>query len=296
MPEAAAVLATLCWSAGFVISRPLLAHLSVFRTNLLRLLGPAVLFPSLVLSLGLLPEFQNFGWHNYAALVAAAVLGIGLTDAGMIHAMRLIGLARAYTLGNISTLFAVLWAGLILRESITPALVWAALITVMGVTLTTSRGGAGQGEAAYGTRQFWFGVALAAGVAATWGMDLVMIRIGIGDGHPLVANTIRVPASLAVATVALLVREPPGSDSAPMTLPLAARGIAGGLVGLGGGGILFLYAIQQLGAAQAGVLASLSPIWGLLLAVIFLGERPSRRQVLGVLLAISGIILLVVAN
>ncbi len=295
MHEAAAIVATFCWAAGFAISRPLLAELSVFQTNLLRLLGPALIFPALLLLLGLAPRLGDFGWHNYAALIATAVLGIGLTDAGMYHAMRLIGLARAYTMGNVSTLFAVFWSWLILGESINLALIWAALLTFCGVALTNLRGGSGQGEAAYGSREFWFGVLLAGGVASIWGLDLVFIRIGIGDGHPLAANAVRLPAALAVAGSVLLLRERPGARRGMPTLRQAGRGILAGLIGLGCGALLFFYAIQGIGAARAAVLASLSPIFGLLLATLFLGERPSRRQVLGVLLAVSGVILLVTA-
>ena len=94
---------------GLVLARPLLNQLSVFRVNGLRLLGPALLFPTLLLLLGLVPELGEFGWHNVAALIASAVLGIGLIDTGMHHAMRLIGLSRAYTPVNLSALAAVFW-------------------------------------------------------------------------------------------------------------------------------------------------------------------------------------------
>ena len=295
MHEAAVIAAAFCWSAGFVISRPLLAHLSVFRTNLLRLLPSALIFPTLLLALGLGSTLGEFEWHNYAALIASAFVGIGLADSGMIHSMRLIGLARAYTLGNFATLFAVLWAWLLLDETINPALVWSALITVGGVVLVTSRGGSGQGEAAYGSRRFWLGVALAGGVAAVWGLDLVIIRIGIGDGHPIAANAVRMPASLVVAGIALLAREPPGAAGRMPTKAQTLRGLLGGAVGITCAALLIFFAIQEIGAARVGVLAALSPVFGLLLATIFLGEKASRRQAVGVVVAIGGAILLVVA-
>lgn len=293
MHEAAAITAAFCWSVGLVISRPLLNQLSVFRVNVLRILGPALLFPVLLLLLGLAPALGDFGWHNYAALIASAVLGIGFIDTGMHHAMRLIGLARAYTMGNLSALAAVFWGWLLLGELVNPALIWAALLTFLGATLVNLRGGAGQGVADYGSRQFWVGVCLACGVAAIWGLDVVLIRIGIGDGHPLAANAVRVPAALGIAGVALLAREVPGAGSAKPTLRQSVRGIVGGLIALGCGALLFFYAIQEIGAARAAVLASLSPIFTLLLAAIFLGEKPNFRQAFGVALAVAGVVLLV---
>ena len=293
MHEAAAITAAFCWSVGLVLARPLLNQLSVFRVNLLRLLGPALLFPVLLVLLGLVPALGEFGWHNVAALVASAMLGIGFTDTGMHHAMRLIGLARAYTLGNLSALAAVFWGWLLLGELVNPALIWAALLTFIGATLVNLRGGTGQGIADYGSRTFWTGVFLASGVAAIWGLDVVLIRIGVGEGHPLAANVIRVPAALGIAGVAFLARETPGPGSANPTPRQMVRGIGAGLIALGCGALLFFYAIQEIGAARAAVLASLSPIFTLLLAAVFLGETPSRRQVLGVALAVVGVILLV---
>ena len=293
MHEAAAIVAAFCWSVGMVLSRPLLNRLSVFRVNVLRLLAPALLFPALLVLLGLVPALEDFGWHNYAALVASAVFGIGFIDTGMHHAMRLIGLARAYTMGNLSALAAVFWGWLLLGELVNPALIWAALLTFCGATLVNLRGGAGQGVAVYGSRQFWMGVFLASGVAAIWGLDVVLIRIGIGDGHPLAANAIRMPAALGIAGVALLAREAPGARGGRPTLADSARGVAAGLIALGCGALLFFYAIQEIGAARAAVLASLSPIFTLLLAAVFLGEKPNRRQVSGVALAVVGVVLLV---
>ena len=73
---------------GLVLARPLLNQLSVFRVNVLRLLGPALLFPTLLLLLGLVPELGEFGWHDVAALIASAVFGIDLIDARYRNAPR----------------------------------------------------------------------------------------------------------------------------------------------------------------------------------------------------------------
>lgn len=293
MPEAAAVTAAFCWAVGFTLARPLLNQLSVFRVNLLRVAGPALLFPVLLVLLGFAPRLGDFAWHNYAALVASAGLGIGFTDTGMQHAMRLIGLARAYTLGNLSVMAAVFWSWLLLGELINPALIWAALLTFCGATLVNMRGGTGQGETDYGSRQFWIGVSLASGVALLWGLDIVLIRIGVGDGHPLAANAVRVPAALGIAGIALLAREPATALRNRPTPRQTAQGVLAGLIALGCGALLFFYSIQNIGAARAAVLSSLSPIFVAILAAVFLGERPSYRQILGVLLAVSGVGLLV---
>jgi len=55
----------------------------------------------------------------------------------------------------------------------------------------------------------------------------------------------------------------------------------------------FLIAIQLVGASTTATLNAAAPIFGLLGAVVFLGERPTRRNVVGTLVAFVGITLVV---
>ena len=264
------MLAAFCWSCGFIIARPLLGRLSVFKVNALRLYAPAAVFPILVLLLGWPHLFAEMRWYNFAALAGTAVLGIGLADLGMINAMRVVGVSRAYTLATLATLFGVFWAWLLLGESITLSLLLAALVMMIGVTLSTVRGGGQQGEAAYG---------------------LVLLRIGLGDSNPLVANAFRLPVAALVGTTALLIREPRSEWLHWAGLSHTARGLSAGVVGIGCGALLFMYALGEIGAARAGVIASLSPVFGMILATAFLGERPSPWQAVGVFMAVGGVVL-----
>ena len=65
-----------------------------------------------------------------------------------------------------------------------------------------------------------------------------------------------------------------------------------GLVSMGSG-LLYLNALKLVGASTTATLNASAPIFGLLGAVAFLGERPSRRNILGTLVAFAGIALVV---
>jgi drug/metabolite transporter (DMT)-like permease len=63
-----------------------------------------------------------------------------------------------------------------------------------------------------------------------------------------------------------------------------------GAAGLGPGRLLFYISIQRLGVSRAAVLNSITPFVGILIAVIFLGERPTWHILLGALFIVGGVV------
>jgi uncharacterized membrane protein len=62
---------------------------------------------------------------------------------------------------------------------------------------------------------------------------------------------------------------------------------------MGLGAALFLAALDLAGPTRTVTLSSTSPVFGLLLAVVFLKERVNVRLVLGVGLCLAGILVVV---
>ena len=58
------------------------------------------------------------------------------------------------------------------------------------------------------------------------------------------------------------------------------------------GSLLLIIAVQDIGAGETAVLVSLSPLFALPLAAVFLGERVTPWLVVGIVLAVGGVILL----
>ncbi len=65
-----------------------------------------------------------------------------------------------------------------------------------------------------------------------------------------------------------------------------------GVVGTGAGSLMYLYALQEIGAGKAAVLSSSSPLFALPLGAIVLKEPITRWVAIGTLLAVTGIGLL----
>ena len=124
-------------------------------------------------------------------------------------------------------------------------------------------------------------ILIALAVVAIWGVNFVVIKIGLQDVPPVLLTALRF--LVAALPLAFFIRRP----QVPIKL-VAAYG-------------LFQFALQftllfggiKLGlpAGLASLVMQLQAFWTIALAVLMLGERPQRVQLLGALVAFSGMAL-----
>ena len=290
MGELAALLAASAWAAGFVMLRAVPVRHRIFNLNALRMWGPACIYVVILVVLGWVPRFRELTWVNYAALSATVITGIGFSDLVMLRAMRVIGASRAYAIGGIAPLFTVLFAWLILSEEINRLLVLGAVLIVIGTALVTLRNIAEKTTAAIGSREYWLAITLTLSLAMVWGIDVVLMRIGVGETNPVVANSFRVPLA-ALFTSALAWRVTGHVIPPEMHIRNVWISILAGTIGVAAGSFLFLTSTQLIGAARAASISAISPVATLLLAVVFLNERPGLHVILGIMLAVVGVAL-----
>ena len=62
-----------------------------------------------------------------------------------------------------------------------------------------------------------------------------------------------------------------------------------GILGMGLGSLCFLTALELIGPAKTTLLAGMSPVLALAMAVLFLKEKVNARIVLGVVLCTAGV-------
>ena len=129
------------------------------------------------------------------------------------------------------------------------------------------------------------GAGTAAGLAAVgiWGMAPVATRALVLQLAPLPLLVIR----MGLAALVLLpwcgpVLRRPGRRYAP-------RLIIAGLLGMVGYNLPVTIGLQWVPAATAGLVLASEPVWLLLLAAVFLGERVSRRCWAGAAVALAGV-------
>jgi O-acetylserine/cysteine efflux transporter len=121
--------------------------------------------------------------------------------------------------------------------------------------------------------------ALALVVAVCWAVNFVVIDIGLESFPPLLFAGLRF--GLIAFPAAFFVPRP------DVRWPVVVA--VGLFICVGQFGLLFVAMNTGLPAGLASVIAPLQPVFTIPLAVLVLGERPSPRQVAGVLLAVAGL-------
>ena len=122
-------------------------------------------------------------------------------------------------------------------------------------------------------------VAVAALVAAVWGFNFVVIDVGLRDFPPLLFASLRF-VFVALPAV-LFVRRP--------AVPLRLVVLIGLFLGVGQFGLLFVGMDLGMPAGLASLVLQCQAIFTLAFAVALLGERPTRRQLIGGVVAFAGI-------
>jgi O-acetylserine/cysteine efflux transporter len=122
-------------------------------------------------------------------------------------------------------------------------------------------------------------IALALGVAVVWGVNFVAAHWAVAEISPLLVSGLRYIVALLPAV--FFVRRP----------QIALTYIIGYGLFIGVGQFGFLFSAIKLGmpAGLASLVVQVQAFFSIILAVLFLGERPTRSTLIGVLLAFAGI-------
>lgn len=291
MGEFAVLAAALSSAGGLVILRRVAGSFHSLQLNALRLWAPALMMPLGMFAFGLQDEFLDLEWRNFAAMMASVVLGPGLGDTLLFTIMRQIGVTRSFTIGATAPMFGLVYAAVLLGENITALAVLGTGVIIVGAILVTLRRASVPVDAIATGRIYWRAIAIAIGIAMLWGLEFTLLKVGLGDVHPVVANSFRLP--FAALAIGLLVWRTTGRIVPPgMTPRDRASTLLSGALQLGVASVFFLTGIQAIGVARAGAIGATSPVFAMLLAVAFLAERPGRLTLLGTLLAVTGVGLL----
>jgi DME family drug/metabolite transporter len=131
----------------------------------------------------------------------------------------------------------------------------------------------------------------ALGAAITWAVAPIMYKQALSGVSPVSANIVRC-ASNAGFLVLFLVASGLAGVLASLPVGVAVVVIVSGLVGLGVGDTLYMFALKSIGVARAVPLATSYPLFSLLWATLLLGQAVTASAVVGTLVILLGIWLL----
>lgn len=281
------------WACTTLMLRGLATRMDGFLANGLRsLIGLFVVVP-----LALVTQ----GWGGYAVLtprllallVGSVILGGILGDSIYINALRRIGVNRAFPIANTYPLFTFLFSILILGTPATWRMLGGLALVMAGVYFVVRpKKHIAPRQEVLDRGVLLQGVAMALVTALLWGLNTVMLSIGLREVHSAVANSVRMPVVAFGSLLAAVVRGklPTLREIDRKSLILL---VATGLWGAGLGSTLYVAGVAAVGPTRMATIGAASPLFAVPLTALFLHERPTRYTLLGTLLTVVGVVLVI---
>lgn len=295
--EVAALSAAALWAVSTVILTAQTRKMGAIPLNALRSVFAAIFVIFAILLTGAVDEIRNITAATAIAMVGSGILAMGVGDSLYFGSLAAIGAVLAVPISiSVYPLLTFLIAAFWLDEEITWSVLLGTALIVAGVSLLV-RGGSPQGEGEFlktraeragDRRQRQRGLILIVAASVVWAISTTWLKAGSGDLGAVAAGGIRVTANaVALTPVAYYVRR----ESFPNGY--GRRGLAAtataGILGIGIGSLLYVFAVQEAGAGKTAILTSTMPLFSLPLAVLFLSEKINLVVILGTMLCILGI-------
>ena len=223
-------------------------------------------------------------------LSASMTMGFVVGDLAYLTAQERIGVSYAYPIAATFPIYTYIIAIFVVGEEILLTRFLGIILAVFGIILI-SREQASVQDNEESSRFNRVGFVLALITALCWSIGSVLLQIGVADVDPIDANFVRMVFGAGII--------------APLFLGSLRRGtlrptkratkivLFAAIFGMAGGSLLYTMAVKLIGATVSSVLGSISPLFALPISIVFLKEKFSRKSILGVLLSVSGVILVV---
>ncbi|MGA7779249.1 MAG: DMT family transporter, partial [Paraburkholderia sp.] len=129
-------------------------------------------------------------------------------------------------------------------------------------------------------------------LAALWGASFLFIRVGVADFGVAPLMALRVGIGALFLAVVLVARRPLRESAALLrtrAVPLLVVGILNSAAPF----CLFAYAELTLAAGVTSVINATAPLWGAVVAFLWLKDRLSAMRTLGLVVGFAGVLMLV---
>ena len=286
--ELAALGSALVWAVSSFLIRSQAAKMSPAAINTIRCAVAGIAYWILLPFDSPLSELGGLSALTWALLFASVVANITLGDTFSIVALKEIGLSRSMPLTGTFPLATIAFECLLLGAPFDYTLLVGALFVVTGIFFVARDPGQLADEAHLTPGSLKLGLLFAAGASIMWGLGTILLKLVVVNMTIVQANSIRMPL---VALLLISTRMIPAGRAGLRDVDLSSILVvaASGLVGMGIGSYLYIYALTGLGPAKAVTLNATCPVFGLILAVLFLREKVSFWVLAGVACCLAGV-------
>ncbi|WP_169454367.1 DMT family transporter [Catelliglobosispora koreensis] len=279
MPRLALLGAVLCWGGSTAVTKYALGGFPPMTLLLIELVvANLILWPLLIIRKGLtrpdrLWRFALLGFFEPALAYAGLNLGLVHTTA-----------ANAALLASLEAVFVVLLAVWFLRERMSRRAMAGVALAAAGVAVL---------QGARPILALELGDVLIAGGALSAAIYVVMASRMASSVDPITMTCYQFGFGLIFATPVVASQWLTGQELLVLTVSPGywITAILAGTMAFVAPFLLYNYAITVVHASTAGMALNLIPVFGVLAAVIAIGERLTAGQLLGAILIVGGLMM-----
>lgn len=286
--EFAALVTAFLWTGTALAFEQAAKRIGSMAVNILRLAIALVFFCilSLVRNGSLIP--QGFTSDSWLWLSVSGLIGFVFGDYCLFSAYALIGSRVSNLLMALAPPMAALFGWILIGEQFTPKGTIGMLVTLAGIVIVVMRKPGKRLNMKYRVKGVLFGIGAAIGQA----IGLVFSKMGMKSSDPFAASQIRVIAGLVGFIFLFSILRKWSKLIPAFTQPINMGFISiGSLLGPFLGVSFSLMAVKYTSTGVASTIMALVPVLIIPPAILLLHEKITWRDLLGSLIAVSGVAL-----
>jgi len=259
--------------------------LNVFKNTL----AIVLLFPTIWLSGGI--AFRDVTGYEYFMMFLSGALGIGLSDTLFFMSLNRLGAGMSAIINCLYSPFIITLSMIWLGESLSDMqLVGVAMIVSAVLTATTKKG------ARLSRTDLCWGIIFGILALAAMAVGIVMIKNILDKTPTLVASQLRLIGGMMALVIVLLLhpkrRRILGSLNSVGSWKYM---LPGSLIGTYVTLVFWMAGMKYAQVSVAAALSQLSNIFVFSLAIVFLSEPMNIRRIIGIILGVSGALIVILA-
>ncbi len=296
--EFAALGAAISWAVAPIMYKKALSGASPVSANIVRCATNATVLLFILAASGLTGVLARLPLSTLIVVIVSGIVGLGLGDTIYMFALKSIGVARAVPLASTYPLFALIWATILLGETVTASAIAGMVLILAGIWLLSRE--KDDSTIHFQGRAIATGAGFSLLTAVVWSVSISLMDYAVtmpGIINSMEANyaivTIRI-TGMALVLLALT----PVLDHKRGFLKLGWRALTllciGGLVANGLGWLLMNYSFLNIAEAQAVPISSTTPLFSMFAGLMLFHEKMTRNNMLGAFLVVLGVVLIFV--
>jgi drug/metabolite transporter (DMT)-like permease len=286
--EIYAIMAALCWALGASLYKKAIRDMNSLQFNLIRSIPVAIYAFLIIFLLGKWSSLLNLDFNTIAIMGISSLLVLVAGDTLYFIGLRTIGVTKAVPIAYSYSILVVILSVILLEEAITLHLILGTITIVIGVWLVANKAL----DQTQKSGSSISGVLASLGTLLCWGFGVILFKIILKNNDPFILTAGRMLFLLPTLAILSIVPYRKKSPIKKLTKTQLSLALLSGLIALGIGDTLLYLSLGSTNINIVAPLTSITPIFSAVIAILFLGEKASKKTIIATLLVTAGTTLL----